>query len=80
MTVRVVRGSCRGNLRQRMPAPAPPFSGSRTDSAARSHPPHAQVANYASIAANCNWQRSSCGTTCSDVCLECPAGAANNSY
>jgi hypothetical protein len=42
--------------------------------------PPPQVANYASIATNCNCQRSTCGPTCNDICLECPAGAANNSY
>jgi hypothetical protein len=39
-----------------------------------------QVASYGSIAVNCNCQRNSCGSTCNDICLECPAQAVANVY
>ena len=38
------------------------------------------VVSYSAIAANCNCQRNSCNSTCSDMCLECPALAAGITY
>lgn len=38
------------------------------------------VVDYTSIAANCNCQRSSCTSTCSDLCLECPPLEQNITY